>query len=69
MNHNILKAGTDELKARDVAYEHGHGGRHDFVWFAINGRTHTVPISLSSSDWRAPLNARARVRRMIEGRE
>jgi hypothetical protein len=61
--NDCLIATTRELKLAGCQYEIRQAGRHLKVHVPILGQSIVVPAS--SSDWRAPRNARSFVRRRL----
>ena len=67
MRNPCLEAALRELEAAGVrGVEHANGGKHPQLRWRVNGgalRIYTMPAT--ASDWRAPRNVRAEVRRLL----
>lgn len=61
--NEIYKAVTAELDALGATYTVEPGAKHFMVRYEVNGVKGQTTIASSSSDWRAPLNAKRNVRR------
>jgi hypothetical protein len=61
----VYRAIAAVLDQHRIAYVLVHGGRHDSICFDYGGRALRVILPQSPSDRRAPVNARAFVRRLL----
>ncbi len=62
----VFAAVAFELDQRGIAFEVQRRGKHPSVHFDHGGKTHRIVLPLSPSDRRAPVNARAFVRRILK---
>ena len=61
-----LMAITDELEKWGIAYRVVTGGKHLRVWWrSPDGKDRYKDAACTASDWRAPLNNRSAVRRLL----
>jgi hypothetical protein len=64
--NDVLEAITRELEAAGVSHEVREGGKHLLVRWTARHLTRTLTVQRGGSgEWRASLNARADVRRML----
>jgi hypothetical protein len=61
----VYKAIAAELDDHDIDHRVRYSTRHPAVVFDYNGRSHSVFFSLSARNWRAPVQTRAIVRRIL----
>jgi hypothetical protein len=61
----VYKAVAAELDHHNIAYRVKYSSKHPAVVFDYNGRSHNVFFSLSARNWRAPVQTRAIVRRIL----
>lgn len=65
MNNECLNAAVTELRGAGIEPRIEHGGKHIRVLWEYQGRERMYVTGNTPSDWRAPLNVRSDVRRML----